>query len=665
MISKPKLGPVILAIALGAMLAFLFSTCQKCCAAQLTIELTNTLAVGTPKLNANFTNLFGYATNVGLWTNAQGPVNVKYYGAKGDTNTDDTAAIVSAIAAADHVFMPAGVYLISSTIEIEKDGFRLTGDGTNTCIIYTTNSAVESMIHVKGRKVNNTLENLTLIGNEYVTNAVKLGQTYHALIRNIRARNTQNGFFLISNVLNQIDTISVSSNEYPTQTNLPYYGLLMNWCNSVLVNNVIMEGVTVGIMLTNGCAQNQFNSGSSEGNDYGVVISSTSARNVFVNMDCESNSVRDFEVNGNLNTFVNCLADNAFYLNAPHNRLYGGACNDLEITSNSQHSAVYGTAYSVLGTGTFTDNGYKTTLIPIVDLFTAVPTTKIWPSAGSYEVTPWDIVGQAGDTNYYARVVDEAVGAGDVAWHIATKIPSAVLTTNLTLRTYPNYVSTPGYFDATNGYYFSGVAGTSTTNTIFDRGGTNWTITVQGGIVTSVASNVVDQWEDLQVPGLSAKTGASAPSLGNFLGAGGLQIYLFQAASVDDQVYFTVQFPHAYKEGTDVEPHVHWTQTAATGAGTNVVWGLEYSWANANTEFPAVATIYVTNTISGTNWQHQIASFPTVSGTNKTVSSIMNCRLFRAGNSATADDYDQNAALLQFDIHYKRDSNGSVNELSK
>lgn len=485
MIKPRNLKASLLLFFIGTLLCFLFYSCLPCGGAQLTIELTNTLAVGTPKMNANFTNLFGYATNVGLWTNVQGPVNVKYSGAKGDGATDDTAAIVSAISTNDHVFMPAGIYLISSTIEIEKDGFRLTGDGTNTCIIYTTNVGTVAMIHVKGRKVNNTLENLTLIGNEYVTNAVKLGQTYHALVRNVRARNTQNGFLLISNVLNQIDTISVSSNEHPTQTNVPYCGLIMDWCNSVLINNVIMEGVTVGILLTNGCAQNQFNSGSSEANDYGVVISANSSRNIFVNMDCESNAVRDFEVNGNLNTFVNCLADNAFYLNAPHNRLYGGACNDIEITSNSQHSAVYGTAYSVLGTGTFTDNGYKTTLIPIVDLFTAVPTTKIWPSAGSYEVTPWDIVGQAGDTNYYARIIDEAIGAGDVAWHIATKIPSAVLTTNLTLRTYPNYVSTPGYFDATNGYYHAGTQGTSVTNSWTCSGSTNWTIIVRGGIITS------------------------------------------------------------------------------------------------------------------------------------------------------------------------------------
>lgn len=174
-----------------------------------------------------------------------------------------------------------------------------------------------------------------------------------------------------------------------------------------------------------------------------------------------------------------------------------------------------------------------------------------------------------------------------------------------------------------------------------------------------------DCWDDTQVPALAFKTGATAPGFEAFCPSGTLLCYTFAGAGTDDQVYFTVQLPHSYKEGTDIYPHVHWAETATTGAGTNVVWGLEYSWANVAGTFGAPSTIYVTNSVSGTNWKHSLSSFPTITGTSKTVSSILVCRMFRNANTATADDYDQSAACLGFDIHYQIDTLGSKNETSK
>jgi hypothetical protein len=65
--------------------------------------------------------------------------NVRDYGAVGDGKSDDTAAIVEAIAAAgpsseptgDTVFLPAGKYLVSSTITVPP-GLTLLGAGWNT-----------------------------------------------------------------------------------------------------------------------------------------------------------------------------------------------------------------------------------------------------------------------------------------------------------------------------------------------------------------------------------------------------------------------------------------------------------------------------------------------------------------------------------------------------
>ncbi len=64
--------------------------------------------------------------------------NVKSYGATGDGSTDDTVAIQAAINAVPStggkVVLPAGVYMISSTLTIDKDGTILAGVGAGTTI---------------------------------------------------------------------------------------------------------------------------------------------------------------------------------------------------------------------------------------------------------------------------------------------------------------------------------------------------------------------------------------------------------------------------------------------------------------------------------------------------------------------------------------------------
>lgn len=169
-------------------------------------------------------------------------------------------------------------------------------------------------------------------------------------------------------------------------------------------------------------------------------------------------------------------------------------------------------------------------------------------------------------------------------------------------------------------------------------------------------------WLDSMVPSLSVQVGATAPSLQNFIDANG-KVYMF-ANNRDDTVYFTVQLNHNYKEGSTVYPHVHWTRTAATGAGTNVVWQWSYTWANPVTqEFPSWQSITVTNAVAGTNWWHQIASMPSISGSGKKASSIMAVTLKRLASSADADDYDQSCAFIGADVHYQVDSIGSPLEL--
>jgi len=189
-------------------------------------------------------------------------------------------------------------------------------------------------------------------------------------------------------------------------------------------------------------------------------------------------------------------------------------------------------------------------------------------------------------------------------------------------------------------------------------------------LVTQTATNLVYQprWDDSMVPALAIKTGAAAPTLGAFGPSGGLQCYLFQSGSVNDQCWFTIQVPHGVIEGTpsDLRMHIHWTQTAAPDApgNTNVVWGLEYSYASIMGTFQAPTTLYVTNGVSGTNWKHQISSFPHVTNETQGISGIINCRMFRYG-TATADTYSSDCAFIGADVHIELDSLGSAEEKIK
>ncbi|MFC1878993.1 hypothetical protein ACFLZW_03685 [Chloroflexota bacterium] len=72
----------------------------------------------------------------------------------------------------------------------------------------------------------------------------------------------------------------------------------------------------------------------------------------------------------------------------------------------------------------------------------------------------------------------------------------------------------------------------------------------------------------------------------------------------------------------------------------------------------------MTDAADGTAYKHQIASFAAISGTGKTLSSVLLCRIYRKAGDGS-DNYDADAALLEFDIHYEVDAFGSDSEFVK
>jgi hypothetical protein len=193
-------------------------------------------------------------------------------------------------------------------------------------------------------------------------------------------------------------------------------------------------------------------------------------------------------------------------------------------------------------------------------------------------------------------------------------------------------------------------------------------------------------YEDLRVAASAVKPGAQTPTWETRGAApfnGNLNRWWFSSHAVlEDEIEFEVQIPHNYKEGTNIEGHVHWVPEAAAAANECVKWGLEYTWANRGNTFPGSTLIYSNATDDTTQTlqaetlvasRHYVSEFTVdvgdapavIDGTEpKTASSMLVCRLFR-NSSDVDDDYGNEAALLEFDFHYEVDGPGSDGEHSK
>jgi len=173
----------------------------------------------------------------------------------------------------------------------------------------------------------------------------------------------------------------------------------------------------------------------------------------------------------------------------------------------------------------------------------------------------------------------------------------------------------------------------------------------------------ISVWDDLRFPASSVKiAGTKVPTLTAYKGG---QILAFSDQAVEaneEQITFIAQLPHTYKQGSSIHPHVHWVGEDNTAG--NVRWKFTYSWANINTAFPAESPLYIDAANMETD-VHNINYFDLISGDGKQISSILICSLTRNSSHANDTFTGKSAYLLEVDIHYEIDSNGSNTELLK
>lgn len=125
--------------------------------------------------------------------------NVRFYGAKGDGVTDDTAAIQATITACENagsgvVYLPTvtASYLISAPLVVSSDNVRIKGDGRGSQLQATSAMSTAPMIWVKGPGLAGQFRHGTRVSDLLLVNTVassalgiEFDSTYYATIERV------------------------------------------------------------------------------------------------------------------------------------------------------------------------------------------------------------------------------------------------------------------------------------------------------------------------------------------------------------------------------------------------------------------------------------------------------------------------------------------------
>jgi hypothetical protein len=168
-------------------------------------------------------------------------------------------------------------------------------------------------------------------------------------------------------------------------------------------------------------------------------------------------------------------------------------------------------------------------------------------------------------------------------------------------------------------------------------------------------------WDDLVVNMSNVKAPTANPPTWTAYKSSEVPAFNKDATNI---LYFSAQLQHTYKEGSDIEFHIHLSYPDNTSG--NSTWVFTYSWANMGATFPlATSTGNVIIASPVTTDYHQLAQMATtISGTGKLISSVLLCSISRLG-ADLSDNYNNNIYLVSGDIHYQVDTMGSRQQLTK
>lgn len=172
-------------------------------------------------------------------------------------------------------------------------------------------------------------------------------------------------------------------------------------------------------------------------------------------------------------------------------------------------------------------------------------------------------------------------------------------------------------------------------------------------------------WDDMRVPATTTNQGpANRPDFIQWGASNGVdEVYAWHfAQNIQEDLYWEAQFPHDLMEGSDWEPHVHWSPIN-TNVG-DVVWRLSFRWAPVNGVYPLVQGIDGVATSSAVADTHQAMGLPTINGSGAKISTMLTGRISRMGNDPR-DTLSGDVVLHEVDFHYRKNTPGSRQQFIK
>jgi hypothetical protein len=294
-------------------------------------------ATGHPISNAFYvpgtsTGPLAFQEASGAWwqLDISGSLSAMSCGATGDGITNDFAAITSAIALAvafsKSLYFPDGVYCHGSTIEWNKanntrvfGGKRVTFKHTGTGVAHSF-SGITTAGSGDGFKRNSWFwgDRATVQGNPAGGTTIGVYiNNWHWSYMQVKIRDCATAFKgentgapSAAAAVESVFDVYVSPAGGETFNVACGYGMYLDLFAACTFINPTIEvcgsGNVFAVLLTNNSNGNLFLGGTFESNIYGgCIIGSTSERNTFINTHCEVHGYRDWQIDGNQNTFIN------------------------------------------------------------------------------------------------------------------------------------------------------------------------------------------------------------------------------------------------------------------------------------------------------------------------------------------------------------------------
>ena len=176
---------------------------------------------------------------------------------------------------------------------------------------------------------------------------------------------------------------------------------------------------------------------------------------------------------------------------------------------------------------------------------------------------------------------------------------------------------------------------------------------------TLVMAGTATVFDDIYVPISITKLGVTAPSWDPF--HGNLEQFTF---AINDYVQGSFEVKHDYKEGTDLDIHVH-VVTNGAEASKEVRYSFEYWVADMDDASTTTSTLTCDDyALTNADGHHEYIDIGDISGTGLSIGAVV-CFLFKRVALSDGDNPSEDPFVVSLGVHYEIDTLGSRQETTK